>query len=69
MYRFRLMLLSACVAGMISGCGEDQPNAPAQPGEVNVDFAKKTADMMKNANSGMDPKKSKPAPAPAPAKE
>ena len=36
MYRFRLMLFSAFVAGMISGCGEDQPNAPAQPGEVNA---------------------------------
>jgi len=64
MNRFRLMVFSAFVAaGMISGCGEDQPNAPAQPAEVNVDFAKKTADMMKNANSGMDPK-AKLAPAP-----
>jgi hypothetical protein len=63
MYRFRVMLLSALVAGMISGCGEDQPNAPAQPAELNADFAKKTADMMKSANSGMDAAKTKQAPA------
>jgi hypothetical protein len=62
MNRFRLMLVTAFVAGMISGCGEDQPNAPAQPSEVNADFGKKTADMMKNANSGIDPKNAKPAP-------
>jgi hypothetical protein len=65
MYRFRLMLLSVFVAGMISGCGEDQPNAPAQPGEVTVDFAKKTAEMMKNANSSIDPAKAKLPAAPA----
>jgi hypothetical protein len=63
MYRFRVMVLSALMAGMISGCGEDQPNAPAQPGEVNADFAKKTADMMKSANSGINPKNAKQAPA------
>jgi hypothetical protein len=64
MYRFRLMISTAFVAGMISGCGEDQPNAPAQPNEVNADFAKKTADMMKAANSSIDPKKAKLPPAP-----
>jgi len=41
---------------ILSGCGEGQPNAPAEPSEVNADFAKKTADMMKAANTGMDPK-------------
>jgi hypothetical protein len=63
MYRFRVMLLSGLMAGMTSGCGEDQPNAPAQPGDLNADFAKKTADMMKSANSGIDPKIAKKAPA------
>jgi hypothetical protein len=42
-----------------SGCGENQPNTPAQPEEVNADFAKKTADMMKDANKGMDLKSAK----------
>ena len=65
MYRFCLMLFTVFAIGMISGCGEDQPNAPAQPNEVNADFAKKTADMMKSANSGMDPKNAKKPSAPS----
>jgi hypothetical protein len=60
------MLITAFVIGMISGCGEDQPNAPAQPGEVNADFAKKTVDMMKEANAAIDPKKAKLPKAPSP---
>ena len=59
MYRFRLLLLSTFVAGMILGCGEDQPNAPAQTSDLNADFVKKTTDMMKDANSSIDPKKAK----------
>ena len=67
MYRIGLTLVLGLAAMGISGCGgEDQPNAPAKASEVNEDFAKKTADMMKNANSSMDPKKAKgPAPGPA----
>jgi hypothetical protein len=61
MHRLRLTLLIAFLAGIISSCGEDQPNAPAQPGEVTADFAKNAADMMKKANTGMDPKAAKQA--------
>ena len=56
MRRLSLAMAVALFGCVLSGCGEDQPNAPAQPSEVNADFAKKTADMMKDANSGMDPK-------------
>jgi hypothetical protein len=56
MHRLRFAVFTAFVAGVISGCGEDQPNAAAQPNEVNADFAKKSVDMMKSANAGMDPK-------------
>ena len=78
MRRLRYVVLGAClfVPCAFVGCGEDQPNAPAKPTEVNADFAKKTADMMKGASAGMDPKAVKksgaptaaPKPAPAPAK-
>ena len=58
MHRVRLMLLPAVLAGFIAGCGDEaQPNAPTPAAETNADFSKKTADMMKNANSGMDLKK------------
>lgn len=52
-------ILSIGLIGLgTAGCGEDQPNKPAQPEDVSsADFAKKTADMMKDANTGMDPKK------------
>jgi hypothetical protein len=56
MHRSRLILCGAVLAGMMAGCGEDQPNAPAQPSEVTGQFAQKTVDMMKSANTGMDPK-------------
>jgi hypothetical protein len=67
MYRLRCALLAGFLASLIAGCGEDQPNRPAQPNEVNADFARKSADMMKAANTGMDPKKAK-AGSSAPAK-
>jgi hypothetical protein len=57
MNRLRLMLLTAFLAGVFSGCSEGQPNAPAEPSETGPEFAKKTAEMMKAANSGMDLKK------------
>jgi hypothetical protein len=56
MNRLRCAVLAGFLAGLLAGCGEEQPNTPAQPGEVNADFAKKTADMMKAANTGMDKK-------------
>jgi hypothetical protein len=65
MRRFRWVLLSGFLACFAGGCGEDQPNAPAKPEEVNADFAKKSADMMKSANVGMDPKALKSAGKPA----
>lgn len=59
MRRLSLAVATGFLACVFSGCGEDQPNAPAQPSEVNADFAKKTADMMKDANKGMDIKGAK----------
>lgn len=56
MFRFRHAFLVAFLAASVAGCGgEEQPNAPAKPADVNnPDFGKNTADLMKNANSGMD---------------
>jgi hypothetical protein len=59
MKRLCSAVIAGILAGLISGCGEGQPNHPAQPNEVTPDFAKNSADMMKNANAGMDPKKAK----------
>ena len=60
MNRLRCALLAGFLAGLIPGCGEDQPNRPASPEEATPDFAQKSADMMKAANTGMmDPKKAK----------
>jgi hypothetical protein len=57
MKKRRLALLAAFLGGIIiSGCGDDQPNA-AKPEQVNQDFAKSAAEAMRNANTGMDPKK------------
>ncbi len=53
MNRFRAFALAVVLAGLLPGCGEDQPNEPAQQKDLGENFAKKTADMMKNANSGM----------------
>ena len=61
MHRLRYVLFVGVLGGLVSGCGgETQPNAPAAPEAVNADFAKKSADMMKSANTGMNPP-SKPA--------
>lgn len=57
MRRLSLALAAGFLACLFSGCGENQPNAPAEPSDVNADFVKKTTDMMKEANTGMDPKK------------
>ena len=72
MHRLRTAVVAAFLTGVVLGCdGQEQPNAPAKPEEVNADFAKKSADMMKAANVGMDPKnlKSPAAAAPAPEKK
>jgi hypothetical protein len=61
----RFALLAAFLGGIISGCGEDQPNA-ARPEQVTNEFATSSADMMRKANTGMDPKQ---ANATAPAKK
>ncbi len=66
MHRLRWMLLPALMVAFVAGCGEDQPNPPAAASETNADFSKKTADMMKNANTGMDLKKAKAEAASAP---
>lgn len=59
MLRIRHFLGVASVSCLfIVGCGdEEQPNPSAKPEEVTQDFAKKSADMMKQANGNMDPKK------------
>ncbi len=63
MRRLSFAIAAGFLGCLFSGCGEDQPNTPAQPTDLNADFAKKTADMMKDANAGMDlKKKSSPAP-------
>ena len=56
MNRLRALTVAAILAGALPGCGEDQPNKPAEEKDLGADFAKNTADMMKNANSGMDVK-------------
>jgi hypothetical protein len=64
MYRMRFALLIAFLAGISSGCGEDQPNS-ARPEQVNSEFAANSADMMRKANTGMDPKQAKQTAPPA----
>jgi hypothetical protein len=59
MRRLSLIVGAGFLGCVIGGCGENQPNAPAQPAEANADFIKKTADMMKDANAGMDLKKAR----------
>jgi hypothetical protein len=60
MHRLRRAVVTAFVAGIILGCGgESQPNAPASPENMTPDFGAQSGDMMKNANTGMDPKKAK----------
>ena len=65
MFRLRFLLPTLFLAGIVSGCGDDQPNAPAQPSETGPEFAKKTADMMKEANKGMDLKNAQQAKPPS----
>ena len=70
MYRLRSAICAAFLACLISGCGDglDSPNA-TPPEQTNGDFAKKTADMMKDANAGsMDIKAAKQKGAEAPKK-
>jgi hypothetical protein len=62
MPRLRFALATAFLAGILAGCGEDQPNAPAKPADLTPDFGTKSADMMKAANSGMAPVKGATAP-------
>lgn len=56
---FKAFLLTAFMAALIPGCGEGQPNSPANPADMEADFGAKTAAMMKNANTGMTPVKPK----------
>jgi len=60
MHRFRFAFAAALLLGSISGCGQDQPNPSAQPGDLTSEFAQKTADQMKAANTGMNPKQAHP---------
>ena len=63
MHRFRYLLFAVSLFGFAAaGCGEDQPNASAKPEEVTPDFSKKSGDMMREANNGMDPKMLKSTP-------
>lgn len=60
MTRLTIAALFVTLAFPLVGCdGENQPNPSAAPEQVNADFAKKTADMMKTANGNMDPKNAK----------
>lgn len=54
MNRLRALAVAAILAGALPGCGENQPNQPAEEKDLGADFGKNAADMMKNANSGMD---------------
>jgi hypothetical protein len=60
MHPLRTAVAAAFVAGIISGCdGESQPNKPPAPENLTPDYGAKSGDMMKNANTGMDPKKAR----------
>jgi hypothetical protein len=48
--------LLACIMPGCGGDGSDSPNSP-QPADAGPEFVQKTADMMKQANAGMDLKK------------
>lgn len=66
MRRFGSLMLCGAISFFAVGCdGEDQPNASTPPEAVNEDFTKKTADMMRAANTGMDKKSQKAAKAKA----
>ena len=59
MRRLCLAVAPIMLAGILAGCGEDQPNASTKPEEMKPDFGTNAGDMMKKANSGMDPSKAK----------
>ena len=60
MHRLRLMLLPAVHGRVCRGLWRRSAQCPGlRRSETNADFSKKTADMMKNANTGMDLKKAK----------
>ncbi len=65
MNRLRSAVVAGILAGIISGCGDDQTGHPAQKDELTPEFTKNTLDMMKKANTGMDPKQAKAANKPA----
>jgi hypothetical protein len=62
MRRLYSSLAAVFLASTLGGCGENQPNSPAKPEDQSPDFGRQTGDMMKSANSGMDPKKLKSSP-------
>jgi hypothetical protein len=66
MRRFCSALVVITMAIALGGCGENQPNAPANPQEQSADFGQKAGEMMKTANTGMDPKNLKSGGPPAP---
>lgn len=61
MHRLRFALIVGILAAAAPGCGgENQPNAAAKPEDVkDPAFINNTTDMMKQANTGMDPKAAK----------
>jgi hypothetical protein len=55
MYRMRLAFLAAFLAGITAGCSDDQSYGPATPTQADSpEFTKKTADIMKDVNKGME---------------
>jgi hypothetical protein len=58
MRRLRIAMLIAFLTGVVPGCGESQPNAPASDADLNnPNFGQSSGDMMKKANAGsMNPK-------------
>ena len=59
MNRLRLMLIARHSGRVCRGLRRGSAQCAPQADQAPADFGKKTADMMKNANSGMDPKKAK----------
>lgn len=63
MRRLRWIICTASLAAFVPGCGDgmDSPAAPQPDVATTPDFTKKTGDMMKEANAGMDLKKAQAA--------
>ena len=63
MHRLRWIICTAFLAAFVPGCGDgmDSPTAPQPDVATTPDFTKKTGDMMKEANAGMDLKKAQAA--------